>query len=72
MMAEPRKSLMRCLGEFTGHILKGVRTPASNRQEVSRSTEESTQDGVTLRRTTIDEIELPAKDDPRTPDHVSE
>ncbi len=72
MMAEQRKSLMRCLGEFTGHILKGVRTPASTRQEVSRSTEETTRDGVTLRRTTIDEIELPADSDPRTTDDVSE
>ncbi|MDP7030320.1 MAG: hypothetical protein QF733_08880 [Phycisphaerales bacterium] len=63
---------MRCLGEFTGHILKGARTPVSQRQEVSRSTEESTKDGVTLRRTTIDEVELPADQDPRTTDHVSE
>ncbi|HCA39070.1 MAG: hypothetical protein QF723_00505 [Phycisphaerales bacterium] len=66
-MAAKRKPLMRCLGEFAGHIIKGVRTPAEEdtRQEVSRTVEERTEDGVTLRRTTIDEIELPTtrKDD---------
>jgi len=63
-MAEERKSLMRCLGEFTGHIVRGIRTPASGpRQEVGRSIEERTEGGVTLRRTTIDEIELPAGSD---------
>ncbi len=70
-MAAKRKPLMRCLGEFAGHIIKGVRTPAKDgtRQEVSRTVEERTEDGVTLRRTTIDEIELPAK---RTDEHVSD
>jgi hypothetical protein len=65
-MAGNRKPLMRCLGEFAGYIIKGVRTPTEGRRrEVSRTVEERTEDGVTLRRTTIDEIELPAtrKDD---------
>jgi DNA-directed RNA polymerase subunit H (RpoH/RPB5) len=69
-MASNRKPLMRCLGEFAGHIIKGVRTPATDeRQEVARKVEEHTENGVTLRRTTIDEIELPAA---RNDDHVSE
>lgn len=62
-MSEPRKGLMRSLGEFTGHIIKGLRTPAeSSRHEVSRSVEETTgEDGITLRRTVIDEVEIPAE-----------
>jgi DNA-directed RNA polymerase subunit H (RpoH/RPB5) len=69
-MASKKKPLMRCLGEFAGHIIKGVRTPAtSDRQEVARKVEERTENGVTLRRTTIDEIELPAA---RNDDHVSD
>lgn len=70
-MAAKRKSLMRSLGEFAGHIIKGVRTPAEaeTRQQVSRTVEERTEDGVTLRRTTIDEIELPAT---RKDEHVSD
>lgn len=63
-MTTPKKSIMRSLGEFTGHILKGIRTPAStDRQEVRRTAQEETQpDGVVLRRTVVEEIELP-------PDH---
>ena len=61
MAAYRDKSLMRCLGEFGGHILKAV---SSNSQtcEVGRKTEEMVRGNVTLRRTTIDEIELPAED----------
>ena len=61
MAAYRDKSLMRCLGEFVGHILKAV---SSNSQtcEVGRKTEEMVRGNVTLRRTTIDEIELPAED----------
>ena len=64
---------MRCLGEFAGEIIKGIRTPAdANREEVSRRVEERTENGVTLRRTTIDEIELPDGQDPRNHEDVSE
>lgn len=62
-----RKGLMRSLGEFVGHIAKGVRTPAdaSRRTEVRREVEleerQTPQGKVTLRRTTIEEIELPPK-----------
>ncbi|MDG1839070.1 MAG: hypothetical protein P8I91_09760 [Phycisphaerales bacterium] len=72
-MAEPRKPLMRCLGEFAGHIIKGIKTPAEQPpQEVTRTCEERTENGVTLRRTTIDEIELPIDHVTRNHDDVSE
>jgi len=60
MTNEPRKPLMRCLGEFFGNIAEGIRTdPAKGeRQEVSRTVEERVDGDVTLRRTTIDEIEI--------------
>ena len=61
------KSRMEGLGEFFGHIIKGVKTkpentPASNTHEVKRTVEEErTDDGVILRRTTIDEVEIPVE-----------
>lgn len=66
-MSPPRKSLMRSLGEFVGHIAKGVRTPADapRREEVRREVELEQRDtpkgSVTIRRTTIEEIEIPPK-----------
>lgn len=63
-MPEPRKSLMRSLGEFVGHIVAGVRAdPARERTTVARHTEEAAAQGpdgerITLRRTTIEEIEV--------------
>ena len=60
MSSEPRKPLMRCLGEFFGNIAEGIRTNPEQgpRQEVSRTVEERVEGDVTLRRTTIDEIEI--------------
>jgi len=61
MTDAPRKPLMRCLGEFFGNIAQGIRTnpdEASTRQEVSRTVEERVDGDMTLRRTTIDEIEI--------------
>lgn len=61
MVDEPRKkkSLMRCLGEFTGQITKGLRTKVDKKhtEEVSRTVEETHQGDVTLRRTVIEEVE---------------
>ncbi len=65
-MSDPRhdKSLARSLGEFLGHIWRGVRSNPGKpgARELRRSVEETareTPEGrVTLRRTTIDEIEL--------------
>ena len=56
------KSLMRSVGEFFGHIIHAIKTPAddgSQVTEINREVMETTRDGVTLRRTTIDEIEVP-------------
>ncbi len=62
-----KKPLARSLGEFFGHILKGVKTdPAADRpvarQVVRQSVEEEQRDTpqgkVTIRRTTIEEIEV--------------
>jgi hypothetical protein len=50
---------MRNLGEFFGHILKGVRTkPAPRKQVLRRQTEEEQRGDITLRRTVIEEIEM--------------
>jgi hypothetical protein len=62
-MPEPAdSSLARNLGAFFGHIAKAIRTtPDEPRKvEVNRSVEEHRQeDGVVLRRTTVDEVVLP-------------
>jgi hypothetical protein len=53
---------MRCLGEFFGNIAKGVKAKPgedTERVEVNRTVEESTNEqGMTLRRTVIDEVEV--------------
>lgn len=66
-MAE-KKSIMRSLGEFFGHVSKAVKTPvdgprsasASPPSEVRRTVEERTAETpegpVVLRRTVIDEV----------------
>lgn len=67
-MGVPPKPLMRSLGEFFGHIVRAVKTDPAKapppRAEVRRETAQETRDTpagpVTLRRTTIEEIELPA------------
>ena len=63
MATTPDKPLMRCLGEFVGHIVHAVKTTSGkNKQEINRSVEEQTDGQVTLRRTTIDEIEIHAEE----------
>lgn len=50
---------MRNLGEFVGHIVKGAKTDPSKRKHVVRhDTEEQQRGNMTLRRTTIEEIEI--------------
>lgn len=61
MTAHRDKPLMRCLGEFVGYIVKAV-TSDSQPNEVNRETQEVARGNVTLRRTTIDEIELPSEE----------
>jgi hypothetical protein len=74
MTSEKPKSLMHNLGEFFGHIAKGVKAdsaaPTAQKQEVRREVEEREEiapDGrkVTVRRTTIEEIEINEADDPK-------
>lgn len=61
----PQKSLWRSLGEFVGHITHAVRTdPVTKhaRRKVEVETRDTPSGPVTLRRTTIEEIEIsPAK-----------
>lgn len=69
-MGTPQKddSVLRNLGRFTGEIWRAIKTPAetSAKHEVSRTieTEERQTDKgkVTLRRTTIEEIEVQKED----------
>ena len=65
-----RKSIARSIGEFVGHIVEGVKSdPAGTRSnEVRRTVEETTQDGVVLRRTTIEEVEFRDAADARADD----
>ena len=56
---------MRSLGEFFGHIAKAMKTdPAKKTRTVSRTVEEEHRGDVTLRRTTIEEIEVHDTDPP--------
>ena len=53
------KTLMRSLGEFVGHVFKAVRSdPARRRAVLDRKVQEEQRGNVTLRRTTIEEIEI--------------
>lgn len=50
---------MRSLGEFVGYIARAVRTdPARAKTVVRKTTDEQESGHVTLRRTTIDEVEI--------------
>jgi hypothetical protein len=61
------KPIMRSLGEFFGHVWKAVThdpTPPERREVSRRVVEQSVESGdgkVTLRRTIVEEIELPRK-----------
>ncbi len=61
---KPPKSLMRSLGEFFGNIARGVTADVGKAkpQEVKRTVEEETRETpegkITLRRTTIEEVEI--------------
>lgn len=62
MPSPKNKSLARSLGEFVGHIWRGVRTTPTTsggeKREVKRTVEEEDRGDVILRRTTIEEIEI--------------
>ncbi len=58
-----QKSLARSLGQFFGHLIHGVKSPAPpTRQQVRREVEEervqTPQGQVVLRRTIIEEVEI--------------
>ena len=59
------KSLMNSLGQFVGHVVRGIRTDPSvktSTTEVRRTEEEEVRDGVVLRRTVIEEVVVPDPD----------
>lgn len=68
MPDEPRKSIARSFGEFVGHIIHGIRSDVTEKRTRERLVlnEEVVEDGpldsaagkVTLRRTTIEEVEI--------------
>ena len=60
MAASKNKPLMRSLGEFFGHIIKGIKTdPAKPRTTVlKKEIKEEDRGDVILRRTTVEEIEV--------------
>ena len=68
-----RKSIARSLGECVGHIARGLRSSgAAPRAEVRRRTEQEERDGVVLRRTIVEEVELkhdPFEDSPHQASH---
>jgi hypothetical protein len=61
MTTQKNKPLMRCLGEFVGHIIHAVKSDTKN-CEINKTVEEKAEGNVTLRRTTIDEIEIKHED----------
>ena len=58
-MTSPNKPLMRSLGEFVGHIVKAVRSdPRAQRTVLNKTTQQEKRGAITLRRTTVEEIEI--------------
>lgn len=67
---EPRKPLMRCFGEFVGHVWRGVVAPVGKggveKRRAARDEEREAVIGagegeavkVRMRRTTIEEVEV--------------
>ncbi len=50
---------MRSLGEFVGHIVRAVKNePKGKRVVLSKTTQTQRRGNITLRRTTIEEIEV--------------
>ena len=59
--ASEQPGLARSLGEAVGILWRAIREPVTPKAvEVNRRTETLQQNGVTLRRTTIDEVVVPA------------
>ena len=59
MTNSENKPLMRSLGEFVGHIVRAVkREPGGKRVVLNKTTQQEHRGNITLRRTTVEEIEL--------------
>ena len=54
-------SRMHGVGTFLGMLWSAATRPTSRRLEVNRKSESTVRKGTILRRTTIEEIELPSK-----------
>ena len=55
--ASEQPSIARCVGQALGIVWSAIRTPVTPQAvEVNRRTETLEQGGMTLRRTTIDEV----------------
>ncbi len=55
-----KPTIARCVGRAIGIVWRAIRTPvARSTVEVQRKTETHEHDGITLRRTTIDEVVFP-------------
>jgi hypothetical protein len=70
MVPAEEHSVARNLGAFFGHIARAISSDASGRRAVriKRSVQESrAEDGVVLRRTTVDEVLLPPGQPPPRP-----
>lgn len=64
------KTLMRSLGEFFGHIWKGVTSdpaPTARRERTEEEHRDTPMGPVTIRRTIIEEVRLPAPPDRESP-----
>lgn len=69
MDPQDKKSLSRSLGEFFGHIWKGVQEPVEGnsgskqilRQETTEQVRETEQGKVIVRRTVVEELEIPTQ-----------
>jgi len=67
MDQKDKKSLSRSLGEFFGHIWKGVQEPVGGaapqiefqREETTEQVRETEQGKVIVRRTVVEELEIP-------------
>lgn len=58
MPSPNHKPLMRSLGEFFGHIARAIKHDP-NRKVIKKTIEEEQRDdGIVLRRTTIEEVEV--------------
>lgn len=74
MPSRSDKSLARSLGEFFGHIYKGITADTSeHKKRVNRRTETETRETprgkVTIRRTIIEEVDLDTEHLKRDPEN---